>query len=202
MKGSYLKSASGVYQLILQQNGNLEIVCKNTSVWSRNTFGSDINSMRFDDFGIIGLRKSSSPWDVWSSMPGWQGSITPDSLIMQDDGNLRAFERELISNEKRQIFATISFGKCPAGNIFFLSGYAMQCVKSARIWSYSGPHFPEFGLNTERYSVFLRIQSECGKMRTRITPNTDIFYADRVMHVFKSKTWKHANFFTVSYVDV
>ena len=28
-----------------------------------------------------------------------------------------------------------------------------------------------------RYSVSLRIQSECGKMRTRITPNTDTFYA-------------------------
>ena len=32
---------------------------------------------------------------------------------------------------------------------------------------YSGPHFPAFGLNTERYSVFLRIQSKCGKKRTR-----------------------------------
>ena len=28
-----------------------------------------------------------------------------------------------------------------------------------------------------RYSVSLRIQSECGKMRTRITSNTDTFYA-------------------------
>ena len=29
----------------------------------------------------------------------------------------------------------------------------------------------------ERYGVSLRIQSECGKMQTRITPNTDTFYA-------------------------
>ena len=50
-------------------------------------------------------------------------------------------------------------------------------VKSARIRSYSGPHFPAFGLNTERYCVSLCIQSECGKMRTRITPNMDTFYA-------------------------
>ena len=50
-------------------------------------------------------------------------------------------------------------------------------VKSAHIRSYSGPHFPAFGLNTERYSVFLRIHSECGKMRPRIVPNTDTFYA-------------------------
>ena len=31
----------------------------------------------------------------------------------------------------------------------------------------------------ERYGVSLRIQSEYGKMRTRITPNTDTFYAVR-----------------------
>ena len=26
--------------------------------------------------------------------------------------------------------------------------FAAHCVKSVCIWSYSGPHFPEFGLNT------------------------------------------------------
>ena len=49
-----------------------------------------------------------------------------------------------------------------------------HCLKSVRIRSYSGPHFPAFGLNTERYGVSLRIQSELGKIRTRITPNTDM----------------------------
>ena len=50
-------------------------------------------------------------------------------------------------------------------------------MKSVRIWSYSGPYFPAFGLNTERYQVSLRIHSNCRKIRTRITPNTDTFYA-------------------------
>ena len=52
-----------------------------------------------------------------------------------------------------------------------------HCVKSVRIRSYSCPHFPAFGLSTERYAVSLHIQSECGKMRTRITPNTYTFHA-------------------------
>ena len=52
-----------------------------------------------------------------------------------------------------------------------------HCVKNVRIRSYSGPHFPVFGLNTVRYSVYLRAQSEYGEIRTRITPNTDTFYA-------------------------
>ena len=40
----------------------------------------------------------------------------------------------------------------------------LYCVKGVRIRSYSGPRS-------------VRIQSECGKMRTRITPNTNTFYA-------------------------
>ena len=48
-------------------------------------------------------------------------------------------------------------------------------MNSVRIQNYSGPHFPTFGLNTERYAVFLRIQSECRKMKTRISPNTNTF---------------------------
>ena len=32
---------------------------------------------------------------------------------------------------------------------------------------FSGPYFPALGLNTERYFVSLRIQSECGKIHTR-----------------------------------
>ena len=52
-----------------------------------------------------------------------------------------------------------------------------HCMKSAHVRNYFRPHFPTFGLNTERYWVSLRIQSECGKIRTRRTPNTDTFYA-------------------------
>ena len=49
--------------------------------------------------------------------------------------------------------------------------------KSVCVRSYPGQHFPAFGLNTERYGVSLRIQSECGKIGTRITPNTGTFHA-------------------------
>ena len=60
------------------------------------------------------------------------------------------------------------------GYVSYLNGH---CVKSVRIRCYSGTHFPAFGLNTGRYSVFLCIQPECGKMWTRITGNADSFYA-------------------------
>ena len=54
---------------------------------------------------------------------------------------------------------------------------SIHCVKSVRIGSFSGPYFPVFGLNTERYVEFLCIQSEFGKLRTIKTLNTDAFYA-------------------------
>ena len=45
--------------------------------------------------------------------------------------------------------------------------FAFDCVKSVRIWSYSGPHFPAFCRIRTEYGeilVSLRRQSECGKI--------------------------------------
>ena len=61
-----------------------------------------------------------------------------------------------------------------------MSHLSKHCVKSVRIRSYPGPFFPAFGLNTERYYASLRIQSECGKMRTTITPNMNFFYVVKI----------------------
>ena len=55
--------------------------------------------------------------------------------------------------------------------------HCFHCVKIVRIRSYFGQHLHAFGLNTKRYGVSLRIQFKCGKMRTRITLNTDTFYS-------------------------
>ena len=52
---------------------------------------------------------------------------------------------------------------------------ALHCVKLVRIRRYSCPHFLGFGLNMD--VVSFRIQSECEKIRTRITPKTDTFHA-------------------------
>ena len=49
-----------------------------------------------------------------------------------------------------------------------ISEVLLSLHESVHIRSYSGSYFPAFVLNTER--------SECGKRRTRITPNMDTFY--------------------------
>ena len=66
-------------------------------------------------------------------------------------------------------------------SLIFFSFLAIHCVKSVRIRSYSGPHFSrirtEYGeiLRISPYSV--RMRENAGKRQTRITPNTDTFYA-------------------------
>ena len=67
---------------------------------------------------------------------------------------------------------------------FECQGNKIHCVKNVLIRSYSGPHFL-YLLN----SVSLRILSECGKIRTRITPNTDTFYAVKNIKTLRSKTF-------------
>ena len=49
--------------------------------------------------------------------------------------------------------------------------------KSVSFWTFSGPYFPTFELNTERYGVSLQIMSECGKTQTGKFPNMDFFQA-------------------------
>ena len=73
----------------------------------------------------------------------------------------------------------------------------LHCAKRVRSRSYSSPHFPAFGLNKERYSVSLRIQSECGKIRENADQNNSeyglFFYTVlmsnilRVMHCEQSQ---------------
>ena len=41
----------------------------------------------------------------------------------------------------------------------FTPAWSNHCVKSVRIWSYSGPQFLAFGLNTERYGVYREMRS-------------------------------------------
>ena len=45
-----------------------------------------------------------------------------------------------------------------------------ECPYSELFWFTFFPHFTSFGLNTERYFVYLRIQSECGKMQEKCGP--------------------------------
>ena len=55
-------------------------------------------------------------------------------------------------------------------SVSFCMSLCKKSPYSESFWSAFSPHFPAFGLNTERCSVSLRIQSKCGKMREKCEP--------------------------------
>ena len=60
--------------------------------------------------------------------------------------------------------------------------YYAHSVEAVCIRGYSGQYFSVFGLNTERYGVSFRVQPECGRIRTKITSNTDTFHAVAILY--------------------
>ena len=97
------------------------------------------------------------------------------SLEIQDRVNMLKMNYSHITNYQRfKFLAFLTFIRALNFSKSLVQSTNIHSVKSARIRSFSGPHFSHIQI---RYSVSLRIQSECGKMRTRITPNTDTFYA-------------------------
>ena len=67
------------------------------------------------------------------------------------------------------------------------------CLKCVQIRSFSGLHFPIFGLNTGVYSVNFRIQSEYRKIWTRKTPCLDTFHAVLFSQESQIQQWKNYN---------
>ena len=92
-----------------------------------------------------------------------------NSIICEDSFSIRCIPNPY---QTRQMCDKIVDDCLPALK-FIPDWFATQCIKNARIRSYSGLHSSGFGLNPEKYSVSLRILSECGKISTRITPNMD-----------------------------
>ena len=105
-----------------------------------------------------------------------QDKISLVVFIEQLLTTLTIFSWYLVKNESQilHVLNSCQILKTNHDTIWF-SG--QHCAESVRIWSFSGLHFPALGLNTERCSVFFCIQSECGKIRARKTPNKDTFYA-------------------------
>ena len=71
-----------------------------------------------------------------------------------------------------------------------------HCVKYVRFGSYSGPHFSRIFSHSDwileilRISLYsVRMRENAWKIRTRITPNTDTFYAVKCKKKNKSQIW-------------
>ena len=123
---------------------------------------------------------------LWYHKRAWKPKSEVVSIIQQIS------RRALMKNSFSKVAFTWVFSCIDLlyhlSNTFFFEEHLWNtayesCRMSQRqvtIWSYSGPHFSAFGLNTERYGVSLNSV----RMRENvdlITPNTDTFHA--VVHL-------------------
>ena len=65
----------------------------------------------------------------------------------------------------------------------------VHCVKSVRIWSYSGPYFNEFGLSISPYSVRMRENTDQNNSEYGYYLHSDREYPDFDVQVAKATTY-------------
>ena len=85
-KGKYLQSNNGIYKLILQENGNLEILCKTKPIWSTRTITNKVDFLYFKQNGKLVLY-SKDETDLWTANIK-DSFFEPLTLLLQNAGNL------------------------------------------------------------------------------------------------------------------
>lgn len=108
--GSSIRSRNGLYTFILQQNGKLEILCGNSSIWAALDPDNSVKEFTFQEDGNLVLYRNDGSV-AWTA--GLAGK-TPKGkkLIMQNDGNL-----VLHDNTDNVSWQTATYDKCPAGDM-------------------------------------------------------------------------------------
>ena len=85
-KGKHLQSNNGIFKLTLQENGSLEILCRNKSIWSTDTITDNVDFMYLKTNGKLVLYGKDET-DVWETDTS-SGVFEPQKVQLKNDGNL------------------------------------------------------------------------------------------------------------------
>ena len=74
-------SSNGYYELILQENGNLEITCATEiKIWESNTKGKNIDGLYFAKGGVALYQNGDTKGSAWSAGP-WRRNTGLENLL-------------------------------------------------------------------------------------------------------------------------
>ena len=96
----------------------------------------------------------------------------------------KPFHLTQIKSRTQKSWSKIVYGFCEFRYAF---PHNNHCVKSVKMRSFFWSVFSAFWLNMERYKISLRIQPECGKIRTR---KNSVFGHIAHSEYFVRKKWK------------
>ena len=85
-KGKHLQSKNGIFKLTLQENGSLEILCRNKSIWSTDTITDNVDFMYLKTNGKLVLYGKDET-DVWETDTSYS-VFEPQKLQLKNDGDL------------------------------------------------------------------------------------------------------------------
>ena len=85
-KGKHLQSNNGIFKLTLQENGSLEILCRNKFIWSTDTITDNVDFMYLKTNGKLVLygKDKTGVWETDTSY----GVFEPQKLQLKNDGSL------------------------------------------------------------------------------------------------------------------
>ena len=106
-EGDSLLSRNGFYKFILQENGNLEILCDGNKIWESHTKGKSIDGLYIAKGGLVLYAPDRTV--VWQK-GSWKRDTNPETVIMQNDGNFVMYDKN-----GNAIWELGTKGKCPKG---------------------------------------------------------------------------------------
>ena len=109
-KGDILQSESAKYQLILQSNGKLEIICEGSVIWSplKDSDTGSVTRLYFKNESSLGVYLGEESL-VWTPEIG-QSNKYFQKLALENDGRLILYD-----NKSEKIWESNSADKCRKG---------------------------------------------------------------------------------------
>ena len=122
-KGDILQSESAKYQLKLQPNGKLEIICEGSVIWSplKDSDTGSVTRLYFKNESSLGVYLEDESL-VWTPEIGLSNKYF-QKLVLENDGRLILYD-----NKSENIWESNSADKCRKGKLCVTASQKLNIV--------------------------------------------------------------------------